>query len=90
MQQKKVTERDDNKIPNSDKPISGSIQAEVCMNRDVGLDNIVAHIKSLNGHGVTCGGMTGKKIRLSLNSKQLRSLGGQTTENTFTASNQIK
>ena len=60
-QQKKVTERDDKHTTNSDEPFSGSNQAEVCTNRYVGLDNIVAYIKSLNRHGVTCGGMTGKK-----------------------------
>ena len=65
-QQKKVTEWHDNNTTNSDKRISGSNQAEVCTNRDVGLDNIVACIKSLNGHGVTCGGMKGKTIKTAL------------------------
>ena len=69
VQQNKVTEPDDNHTTNSDKSISGSNQAEVCMNRDFGFGSIVAFAKSLNGHGVTCGGMTGKKNKTVLGLK---------------------
>ena len=78
MQQEKVAERDDNHTSDYEEPSSGSNQAEVCTNRDFGLDNIVTYIESLNGHGVTCGGMTGKKIKTVLGLKttpQLRNSG---------------
>ena len=62
-QERKVTETDDNHTANLDKSISVSNQADICTNRDFNLDSIVACAKSLDGHGVTSGGMTGKDIK---------------------------
>ena len=65
-QQVKVAVQGDNPTSNPEDSSSTSDQPEGCANSDFSLDNIVTHVASLKGHGVTLGRMAGKDIKTVL------------------------
>ena len=89
-QQVKVAGRDDNRTSDSEDPSSVSNQAEGSTNSAFSLGNIVTHVESLNEHGVTFGGMTGKDIKTVLGLITTSNLKKTDHKNTFAASNRIK
>lgn len=66
VQQVKVAGQDNNRTSNSEDLSSVSNQVESCANSGLSLDDIVTHVESLNEHGVTFDGVTGRHITTGL------------------------